>query len=175
MHTVLVSVSSRDRPGLVAAIAGLLFDCGANLGDSSFAVLAGGAEFTAVCQLPPHVDAAALQAQLAVLPDLAQASITVKSMAAASPSAANAHITHLLTVGGGDRPGLVARLAELFAGFKVNIVRMDAQTLPDGGHGRYVIRFALYIPASAVQSCLAGVDSTAGEMGLTCHWTAEPG
>jgi glycine cleavage system transcriptional repressor len=173
MHNVLVSVFCSDRSGLVAAITGRLFDLGANLGDASFAMLGSGAEFTAICQIPPHLDAAALKGALAQLPELADAAITVKAFGLDAGHAPNAQITHVLSVGGGDRPGLIARLAELFAGFKANIVRMDAQTLPDGGHGRYITRFALYIPPSAVNSCLAAVDSTAGEMGLSCQWISE--
>jgi len=42
--TVFISVMSRDRVGLVAAIAGCLFDLGGDLSDTTFAVLGGGAE-----------------------------------------------------------------------------------------------------------------------------------
>ena len=41
MTYVLVSVFCPDRTGLIAAIAGRLFDLGANLGDTSFTVLGG--------------------------------------------------------------------------------------------------------------------------------------
>jgi len=173
MHTVLVSVFCPDRPGLVSAVAGRLFDLGGNLGDASFSVLGTGAEFTALCHLPAHVSGTGLQAELAKLPELKDASVTVKSFGLETGPAPSALISHVVTVSGGDRPGLVARLAELFASFKANIVRMDAQTLPDGGHGRYVIRFALSIPPESRATCLATVDSTAGEMGLHCVWTEE--
>jgi glycine cleavage system transcriptional repressor len=173
MHTVLVSVFCPDRPGLVSAIAGRLFDLGANLGDASFTVLGTGAEFTALSHLPGHVGAAELKGELLKLPELRDATVTVKGFGLDPGPSPSALITHVVTVSGGDRPGLVARLAEVFAGFKANIVRMDAQTLPDGGHGRYVIRFSLSIPAASAATCLATVDSTAGEMGLACAWTEE--
>ncbi len=50
--TALISILCPDRAGLVAAIAGHLFDLGVNLRDTSFAVLGQGAEFTAVCVSP---------------------------------------------------------------------------------------------------------------------------
>lgn len=173
MHTVLVSVFCSDRPGLVSAIAGRLFDLGANLGDASFAVLGAGAEFTAICQLPGHIAPAELQMDLQRVPELRDATISVKGFGLDAGHSPIARITHVVTVGGGDRPGLIARLAEVFASFKANIVRMDAQTLPDGGNGRYVTRFALSIPPASAATCLATVDSTAGEMGLICQWTEE--
>jgi glycine cleavage system transcriptional repressor len=173
MRHLLVSVFCPDRPGLVAVIAGRLFDLGANLGDASFAVLGSGAEFTTICEVPAHVDEANLQAELAGLPELADATVTVKGFGLDAGHSPMARITHVVAVGGGDRPGLIARLAELFAGFSVNIVRMDAQTLPGGGDGRYVTRFALNIPPNSVNACLAAVANTAGELGLTCSWTEE--
>lgn len=171
MHNLLVSIFCPDQSGLVAAIAGRLFDLGANLGDASFAMLGHGAEFTAICQVPDHVAADALAAELGKLRELREATITVKSFGLGADNAPGGKITHVLTVGGGDRPGLIARLAEVFASFKANIVRMDAQTLPGAGHGRYVTRFALSIPADAVKACTATVANTAGEMGLSCDWT----
>jgi len=173
MRTLLVSVFCPDRPGLIAAIANRLFELGANLGDASFAVLGSGAEFTAICSVPPHVTEATLTQDLSRLPELAGAEISVKGFGLDAGHSPLASITHVVSVGGGDRPGLVATLAELFASFKVNIVRMDAQTLPDSGDGRYVTRFALNIPGNSVNACLAAVANTTGELGLTCSWTEE--
>ncbi len=173
MNNMLVSIFCQDQSGLVAAIAGRLFDLGVNLGDASFAVLGHGAEFSAICQVPSHVNDAQLQKELGKLPELKEATITVKAFGLNAGHAPGAKVTHVVSVGGGDRPGLIARLAEVFASFKVNIVRMDAQTLPDSGNGRYVTRFALSIPSASAKACLATVDNTAGEMGLTCNWLEE--
>ena len=173
MRTLLVSVFCPDRPGLIAAIANRLFELGTNLGDASFAVLGSGAEFTAICAVPLHVTEQTLHQDLSLLPELAGAEISVKGFGLDAAHSPSARITHVVSVGGGDRPGLVAALSELFAGFSVNIVRMDAQTLPGSGDGRYVTRFALNIPANSVNACLAAVANTAGELGLTCSWTEE--
>ena len=42
MMTVLITIFCHDRTGLVSAITGRLFEIGANLGDTSFAMLGGG-------------------------------------------------------------------------------------------------------------------------------------
>ena len=42
--TALISIICEDHPGLIADVTGRLFDLGVNLGDTTFAVLGGGAE-----------------------------------------------------------------------------------------------------------------------------------
>jgi len=174
MSNVLVSVFCPDRTGLVSAIAGYLFEVGANLGDTSFAVLGGGAEFSSVCLLPSHISIEALEADLTALPELVDAtSITVKPFGLEAQHGANAQVTHVVTVGGGDRPGLIARLSEAFTQFRANIVRMDAQRVPVQGGSRYVTRFAVSIPPTSADACLNTVANTAGELGLTCSWDSQ--
>lgn len=165
MSTVLISVFCPDRTGLVAAITGRLFETGADLGDTSFAVLGSGAEFTSVCDLPADVTAAEIEADLAALPELVGARVSARPYELEAQHGPLGRTTHRVTVSGGDRPGLVARLTEVFGEFNANIVRMDAQRMPD--QGLYVTRFALAIPERA-QACLTTVANTAEELGLNC-------
>jgi glycine cleavage system transcriptional repressor len=65
---------------------------------------------------------------------------------------------------------LIARLSEVFTQFKANIVRMDAQTMPDARGTRYVTRFAVNIPPASTDPCVNTVANTAEELGLACHW-----
>ena len=75
-------------------------------------------------------------------------------------------ITHRVEVEGGDQLGLIARLADIFAEGGANIVRLDAQKLPDTEGGRYVTRFLVWLPPARAAYCLAAVANTAGSMGL---------
>ncbi|WP_142848475.1 glycine cleavage system protein R [Telmatospirillum sp. J64-1] len=169
MKTCLVSVFCPDRTGLVAAITGRLFDLGADLGDTSFAVLGRGAEFTSVCDLPDDVSAEEVAEDLGKLEELQGAEIEVRPFTLSSASGPSGKITHRIAVSGGDQPGLVARLTEVFGEFRANIVRLDAQRLPSGEGSTYVTRFSVSIPEEAVESCLNTIENTAGEMGLSCH------
>jgi glycine cleavage system transcriptional repressor len=168
MSTVLISVFCPDQTGLVAAITGYLFDEGANLGDTSFAMLGAGAEFTSVCDIPADIGPEALKAGLAGLKPLANARIEIRPFELDASHGQTGRITHRVVVSGGDRPGLVARLSEVFGEYGANIVRMDAQRLPE--QGVYVTRFSVSITARA-EACLATIANTAGELGLSC--TAE--
>jgi glycine cleavage system transcriptional repressor len=165
MPTVLVSVFCSDRTGLVAAITGRLFDLGADLGDTSFAMLGSGAEFTSVCDLPDSVKPEEVEADLGRLSVLAGARISVRPFEMDSSHGPAGTITHRVVVSGGDRPGLVARLSEVFGEFQANIVRMDAQRLPE--QGIYVTRFSVCIPSRA-EACLTTIANTAEEMNLAC-------
>ncbi|MGE5477973.1 MAG: glycine cleavage system protein R [Bacteroidales bacterium] len=167
MSTVLISIFCPDRTGLVAAITGHLFDVGANLGDTSFAMLGSGAEFTSVCDLPEGViTPAELEANLAALPELKNARLSVRPFELEAAAGPLGQVTHRVVLSGGDRPGLIARLSEVFGEFKANIVRLDAQRVPE--QGLYVTRLSVAIP-ERVESCLNTVANTAGELNLSCH------
>ena len=169
MATLLITALCPDRTGLIAAITGRLFELGADLGDTTFATLGTGAEFTSVCEVPAHTAAPEVAEALRALPELADGTVTVEPFAFDPVTGPTAHITHRIVVTGGDRPGLVARLSEVFVTFKANIVRLDAQRVPTPRGGRYVTRFAVSIPERAVEACLATVANTAGELGLECQ------
>ncbi|MCR4379143.1 MAG: amino acid-binding protein [Rhodospirillales bacterium] len=169
--TALVSIIGPDRVGLVSAIAGRLFDLGANLGDTAFAVLGGGAEFTAICEFSAEMDLETLERELEALPELDGAEVNVSRFDLAAIHPASETITHMITVSGGDSPGLMARLCEVFEQFNANIVRLNSERVPGGGGNQYVITTAVAIPTEATSSCLATIANTAGELGLDYDYT----
>lgn len=169
----LVSVFGPDRIGLVAAIADHLFGAGVNLRDTSFATFGKGAEFVAVCELPEGLAHKDVEQGLAALPDLAGAEIRAVPYGFDPEPPAAGLVTHRIVVSGGDQLGLVARLAEIFARYDANIVRLEARRLPEGEGGLYVTRFAVSIPGDQTDLCLAAVANTAGSLGLACETEAK--
>lgn len=165
----LVSTFCPDRVGLVSAITGYLFEQGVNLRDVTFAVMGQGAEFSAVCELPGGTGVDDLHDDLSGLPELTGAQIKVIPFDYDLTAGPLGRVTHWIEVSGGDQPGLIARLADIFSQFGANIVRLDAQNLPHGQDERYLIRFGVAIPAGREDSCLAAVANTAGSLGLTCE------
>lgn len=166
----LVSIICPDRIGLVSAVTGQLFDLNVNLGDTTFAVLGGGAEFTAVCELPSDITVDDLKNELGTLQELDDAEITVTSFELSPVHAESGHITHRISVKGGDRPGLIARLCEVFGQFNANIVRLNSEKVPGDVNDQYEIRIAVWIPADQARTCLAVVSNTAGELRMSCSW-----
>lgn len=171
-NVALISVLCPDRPGLVAAITGCLFDLGGNLGDTSFAVLGAGAEFTSVCALPDALSFDAADAALRQLPELEGAEIALRRFDMSPDHAPSGEVTHQIVVGGGDQPGLVARLCETFQEFGGNIVSLNAGRSASEGGDTYVIRLAVWLPEEGADACLATVFNTAQHLQLSCRWTA---
>jgi glycine cleavage system transcriptional repressor len=167
-----ISISCPDRTGLLAAVTARLFDLGGNLGDTSFAVLGAEAEYTCVVEMPDDVSLGEVQGELEKLAELAGADVAVAPFSLAPTHGPSGRVTHRVVVHGEDRPGLVARLAEAFAEFGANIVRMDTEREPGDAAGRYVIRFEVWIPAERADACIATVTNTAGSLGLTCNSAA---
>ncbi len=165
--TVFISVMSQDRVGLVAAIAGCLFDLGGDLSDTTFAVLGGGAEFASVCAVPADLAPETIDQELRALPQLAGAQVAVTRFRLAAVHDETARVTHRLTLRGGNRPGLIARLCEVFVQFHANVVRLDAERIPGEASDDYAIEFAVSIPAAGTSACIATVANTAGELGLS--------
>lgn len=162
----LVSILAPDQVGLVSAIADHLFSAGINLRDTSFAALGRGAEFTALCELPPGLTLEELRHGLRSIETLAGAQIQIEPYEYDYQVGPMGLITHRVEVSGGDQLGLIARLSDIFAQYGANIVRLDAQKLPASEGGRYVTRFAVWLPAAAAEKCLAAVTNTAGELRL---------
>jgi glycine cleavage system transcriptional repressor len=175
VSTALVSIICEDRPGLIAAVTGLLFDLGINLADTTFAVLGGGAEFTLVAKLPERLALAELESELAALPELSAAKLTVTPFSYRESHDERARITHRIEIVGEDSPGLLARLSEVFVGYGANIVRLNSERIPStsaSSAARFASRFAVSIPAEKAQACLATVANTAAELHHSCHWVA---
>jgi len=164
----LVSTFCPDRVGLVSGITGHLFELGINLRDATFASLGTGAEFSAVCELPDSLAVDEVEASLTGLPVLAGAQVKVTPFHYDPVPGPQALVTHRVEVSGGDQPGLVARLSEIFTQFGANIVRLDAQTLPDRAGERYSLRFSVSIPPERAEICLSAVANTAETLALHC-------
>lgn len=169
--TALVSIICPDRVGLISAVSGELFDLGVNLGDTTFAVLGGGCEFTAVCTLPEGLSIERLDKELRALDELRQGEITITGFGLSPTHGETARITHRISLKGGDRPGLIARLSEVFIQFKANIVRLNSEGITGRNNNKYEVRIAVWIPPENAKSCLATIANTAGELRLDCTWT----
>jgi len=165
---VLVHIVGPDATGLIAAVAGRLYDLGVNLGDTSFAVLGEAAKLTAVCELPEGMSADGLEGELRSLPPLAAATLSISPFAYRPARGDQARITHHIEITGDDVPGLVAQLAEVLGEFGANIVTLNSERVPSPGGVRYVSRLAVWLPEDKAEACLASIANTAEQLSLSC-------
>jgi glycine cleavage system transcriptional repressor len=169
-NTALVSIICEDHTGLIADVTGRLFDLGVNLGDATFAVLGGGAEFTLVAKLPSGLGLPEIEQELKSLALLKDAKLSVSPFTYRETHDEKAHITHRVEITGDDSPGLVARLSEALPKFGANIVRLNSESMPSESGARFLLRMALSVPAAKEASCMATIANTASQLNLKCHW-----
>lgn len=168
--SLLIQIFARDTPGLVSAISGCLFDLGLNLGDTTFAVLGTGAEFTVVVEEPVPVSTQEIDQRLRELPELDGAEIQVEEFDIEPTHSPQAQVTHRIVIRGDDQPGLVARLTEVFQDYDANIVRLNAEREVDAKGSTYVLRISAWIPDARADSCIAAVTNTASQLQLFSQW-----
>jgi glycine cleavage system transcriptional repressor len=169
--TYRLTLTCSDRSGLVASVTGLLIDLGGNLGDTTFAVYGTEAEFTTLVDLPMAFSADDIRGEVSGLGLPPGARIDVAPFEGPAAPGPMGRVTHVITLSGGDQPGLIARLAEVFGQFGANIVHLDAG--PDRGpgpRGLYATRFSVALDEATAATCLATVANTAESLHLECNW-----
>jgi glycine cleavage system transcriptional repressor len=164
-YKALLSVFSKDRVGLISLLTGHLFDRGVNLGDTSFAVLGNGGEFTSLLEIPADLDSDALTQELYSLDGLENANIEIRQISFSDADTPPKEITHNISCEGRDQPGLLARLSEVFIDFDANIVRLKSDQVETRDGTKFITHFAVSIPAARAANCLAALDNTAQALG----------
>jgi glycine cleavage system transcriptional repressor len=157
-----VTAIGDDRPGIVAAVAGSLFEMGCNLEDVSSTILRGSFAIMLVVDAPEGLDRIDLEHRLDA--DLNGMSVEVRG--APSERVASAPTTHTLVAYGSDRPGLVARMAAALADRDVNITDLSCRLVGDE-EPVYAMVADLAVPATADADGLArAIADLASEMGV---------
>jgi glycine cleavage system transcriptional repressor len=169
-NTALISILCEDRAGLIADVTGRLYDLGINLGDTTFAVLGGGAKLTLVAKLPSDVTIAEVDDELRSMPVLRGADLDVAPFTYRETHDQSAHITHRIEITGDDSPGLIARLSEALRPMGANIVELNSESVPGASGARFLLRMAISVPPGKEAVCMATVANTAGQMNLSCRW-----
>lgn len=167
----LISIVGKDRVGVVSAVSSYLFDIGANLADSSYAVLGEAFEFSAVATFELAQDTNEVATALEGLDLLEGARIEVMPFDFGTVRAESAQISHTVEITGGDRPGLVARISEVLVDYRANIVRMSSKRNVDAdGEAHYRTRFAISIATDRADALEAALYNTAGSLRLNCEF-----
>lgn len=124
-----VTAIGRDRPGIVAGITAALLEVDGNVDDSQMSILHGQFAVMLIVSVPDGTSTEELSARLEEAGrEFGLGAITVSPVESLErgPMA-----THVLTVYGADRPGIVHDVADLLAARAVNIT--DLRTRRTGG------------------------------------------
>ena len=166
----ILSAVGRDRPGIVADLAQLVFDCEANLEDSRMTIL--GNEFAAI--LLCSGAAADLEQRLTAgarkLEWQNRLTVFIRPLEGQPRPPVPAPGTRLFRIEtqGMDRAGIVARICRALADHRVNIADLQSRSQPSpSGAALYVMTVLAEVPDSLDPRLLAkALEERGAELGL---------
>jgi glycine cleavage system transcriptional repressor len=174
-----LSAIGRDRPGIVADLAELIYECDCNLEDSSMTIL--GSEFAVLLLLTgggQEVEAH-LSAVCKRLEWEKRLTVFFRPLEAEPVPYGVSHRAHLfdLQAVGVDRAGIVARTARCLAKHGVNITHMSTALRPEPGTGTpiYQMQIRMEVPQGVDEGALRGeLDDVAAALNVDLTLQAVP-
>lgn len=126
-----VSAVGRDRPGIVAAITGVLVAHDANIADAQMTVLAGRFTMVVIADAGPELDEGDLLADLLEIGrDLGMDVVSANRIDPVSADGAP-EPTHVVTVSGIDHLGIIHAVTHQLARHRVSITDLQTRRLDD--------------------------------------------
>jgi glycine cleavage system transcriptional repressor len=157
-----VTVIGNDRVGIVAGITKVLFDLGCNLEDATSTILRGHFAMMLVVRPPEGLDPDSLQRELKSVGDRLGVIATARPVDEADSKVA--WPTHIVSVYGADRPGIVHRVAEVLASSGANITDLTSRVTGAEDHPVYALMLEVQMTdPAAVEGAL---ESLKGELGV---------
>lgn len=160
MPSFALAAIGRDRPGIVAAVAKVLYEQGCNVEDSSMTLLRGNFSIMLVLESPEGTTPASLAGALRPACDAIGLTYSVLDI---EDTADVPHPSHILTVYGADKPGILYQVAQALADDGVNITDLDSR-LVGADEPVYALILELAVPGDAkrVEERLIEIAATIG-------------
>lgn len=156
-----VTVLGHDRPGIIAATTAALADLGLNIEDSTMTLLRG--HFAMMLLCAGAVEESVIEGALATLTEGGELDVSVRPVTD-EPARADAASSWVLTVHGGDRPGIVSAVVGEVAAAGGNITDLTTRLAGD----LYLLVAELDLPAGADPDAVeAAIRTAAEQVGVT--------
>ena len=160
-----MTVVGDDRPGIVATVTKALFDAGCNLEDVTSTILRG--HFSMMLMVRPSGSVGELEEQVAGSLDSEGLTVTVRAV-----SEADVEIeppTHMVSVYGADKPGIVYRVAQALADARANVTDLTSRVIGDPAAPVYALMIEVSAgPGLDIEALLETVRSEL-EVDLSVH------
>ena len=158
---VAVTVIGNDRPGIVAGVTKALYDLGCNLEDVSSTILRGHFSMMLVVRVPSGVDHRAVEEGLAATASDLELIVTARPVEDTALDVPPP--THMVSVYGADKPGIVFRVAETLAGLGANITDLTSRVIGSAEDPVYALMLEVSATdAAAVEDALSSVREELG-------------
>lgn len=145
MTSIAITVIGNDRPGIVASVTRALFDVGCNLEDISSTILRGHFSMTIISSCPGEVEPVSVEERLA--PVARELGLVATARKVEETEASFQAPTHMVSVYGADKPGIVYRVADALARLEVNITDLNSRLIGDESDPVYALQIEVHAPA----------------------------
>lgn len=164
MH-VCVSAIGVDRPGVIAALTAVLQARACNLEDTRMTLLRGHFAMVLLVDAPDQVDLDVLGSELADSGSSLGVEVAVRRVD--EPVLEHPGDPHVLTVYGGDRPGIVHAVCQALARRQVNVEDLSTRTIGSDEHPVYAMVLDITVPEGTTAEALDhDLGQVAAEMGV---------
>ncbi len=151
-----------DRPGIVAAVTKVLFTHNCNIEDSSMTILADEFAMILITSIPEDANIDALKKDLTEVElDLALG-ITLREILEDSGNRTG-NSTHLVTVSGSDRPGIVYKTVNFLAKWDINITDLATKVIKGEEKPLYIMLMEVRFPENLDDETIKSSIKTLGE------------
>lgn len=172
-----LSAIGRDRPGIVADLAELIYECDCNLEDSSMTIL--GSEFAVLLLLSGEGDDVErrLSSGCKRLEWEKRLTVFFRPLEGDAARGQRGTLTMDCVVSGVDKAGIVAKVARTLAEEGVNVTNLQTQSRPEPESGTPIFTMVIQmaVPASLDRRRLRErLDRVAGELRVDLTLTERP-
>jgi glycine cleavage system transcriptional repressor len=161
LSSLAISAIGRDRPGIVSALAKVLFTLGCNVEDSSMTLLRGNFSMMLVVAGPDGLRADDVRA--AMMPACDELGMLF-SVSEVDDRVTVPRPTHILTVYGADQPGILFHTTQVLAEAGANITDLESRLV--GDPPVYALMLELEVNATDPATLDASLRTAAAEMGV---------
>ncbi|HUH06555.1 MAG TPA: ACT domain-containing protein [Egibacteraceae bacterium] len=164
MAELAVTAIGSDQPGIIARVTKVLYEHGGNLEDSSMTILGG--HFAIMLLVQTDASPTELETALAEGTSDLGLVVTVRPVGHGAPAAPP---THVLSVYGADRPGIVHSVTSALADHGVNVTDLETRVL-EGERPVYAMMLEISLPPDLTQDRLAqAVSARVEEVEVSIH------
>ena len=164
-RTLILSILSDDKPGIVETLANTISEHHGNWLESRLSNLAG--KFAGILEVSvPETYMAELQQSLA---ELAPKGIAVTASEVVSQDTAAPHKALQFNLVGNDRPGIIRELSQTFAAHHINLdeLHTDCTSMPWSGDPMFTARGIIHLNENVDEDQLNDtLDEIADELGV---------
>lgn len=169
MPLFIVMAAGVDRPGNVAAVAGVLVEQGCNLEDTEIAVLRGYSTMMLVVAGREGLSADLLQEAIETGTSDIGLAVVVCDMDAGAPEPPDGSSQWSVSVHGSDRPGIVFEVSRVLARAGVNIIGMKTRIRGPEGLPEYTMSLEVLVPPGVDGDDVAArLDALASQLNVAC-------